>query len=320
MNFLVRPLFVAATAGILFGPAAAEAACTVGPASDASFGSATSFAARATSFQTSTPDAGLNCSGAVLNVLRSEDHVYATLHTANGGLRGPGGDIIPYGAYGDSTTNHPIPFNVQYDYASTQLLNLLGLFSGPSTSLPMFFRTGTGANVAAGVYTDTITVQWAWDYCTGVGLLGVCLGRDQGSGTSTIQVTMTVTNACEVSSAPDVSLGQAPTASSFMQVGQSVTVLCTKDLAAYTVGLSAGQHAASGRRRMAGGGQALQYDVFKPGGSMVWGDAGAARVANGAPANGLVPQVFDYVVAVYPDQSTPPVGVYSDVVIVDVAF
>ncbi len=118
----------------------------------------------------------------------------------------------------------------------------LGLFGGPSTNLPMFFRTVASANVAAGVYTDTITIQWVWDYCTGVGLLGVCLGKDQGSGTSSFQVTMTVTNACQVSSAPDVALGHAPIASSFTPVSQSLSV-CTTDLAVYTVGLSAGQHA-----------------------------------------------------------------------------
>lgn len=301
-------------------PDRADAACTVVAASDASFGAATSFAAQSTSLQTSTPNAGLNCSGAVLNVLREDDHLYATLQSAHGGLRGPTGDIIPYGAYGDSTTNYPIPFNVQYDYASGQLLNLLGLFGGPSTDLPMFFRTVIGANVAAGVYTDTITIQWDWDYCTGVGLLGVCLGRDQGSGTSSFQVTMTVTNACEVSSAPDVALGQAPTASSFTPVSQSLSVLCTKDLAVYTVGLSAGQHEAGGRRRMSTAGHELQYDIFKPGGGTVWGDTGSNRVTSDAPANGVTPQIFDYVVSVYPDQATPPVGIYTDVVIVDVSF
>ncbi len=134
------------------------------------------------------------------------------------------------------------------------------------------------------------------------------------------QVTVTVTEACEVTSAPDVSFGQAPTVTQFPQVSQSLSVVCTKDLALYTVGLNAGQHAASGRRRMASGGQFLAYDVFKAGGGAVWGDADASRVANAAPGHGVLPEAFAYVVQIYTDQSTPPVGVYIDVIIIDLDF
>jgi hypothetical protein len=37
---------------------------------------------------------------------------------------------------------------------------------------------------------------------------------------------------------------------------------------------------------MAGGGQFLQYDIFKPGGTP-WGATGGNRSANSAPANGI---------------------------------
>ena len=297
----------------------AEADCSVVSAANASFGSTTSFAVQSASHQTSTTNAGLNCSGAVLAVMRVDDHIYATITSAQGGLKGPTNDLIPYTIYGDSTTTYPIPTGVQYDYASGPLLNLLGLFGGPSTNLPMWFRTTAGANVAAGTYTDTLTIAWAWNYCKLVGAFSACLGRDIGSGTSTFQISMVVTNACQVTSAPNVSFGQAPTARTFNTVVQSVSVLCTKSLAVYSVGLDPGQHASSNRRRMANGGQYLEYDIFKAGGA-VWGVSGGARVTNTAPADGVSPQSFPYNVTVYADQTTPPVGVYSDLVVVDVTF
>jgi spore coat protein U-like protein len=116
-----------------------------------------------------------------------------------------------------------------------------------------------------------------------------------------------------------VSFGQAPTARSFASIAQSISVLCTKDLAVYTVGLDSGQNASSGRRRMAGGGQFLQYDIFKPGGAL-WGASGGNRSANSSPANGVNAQSFPYNVQVYSDQATPAVGVYTDLVVVDVTF
>ena len=48
----------------------------------------------------------------------------------------------------------------------------------------------------------------------------------------------------------------------------------------------------------------------------------ACQVSSAANANlGEAPTVrFDYQIRVYPDQATPPVGLYSDLVVVDVSF
>ncbi|MGE4053953.1 MAG: spore coat protein U domain-containing protein [Vicinamibacterales bacterium] len=297
----------------------ADADCNDVAAGDASFGTATSFAVRTTQSNTSTTNAGLNCSGTLLTVFQSNDHIFARLQSANGGMLGPGGDVIPYSVFADSARTVPIAFGVQFDYVSETLLNLLGLFAGPSTNLPMFFTTVTGANVAAGSYTDTITIQWEWSYCEGIGLLGLCIGLDTGSGSSSFDVTMSVDNACQITSTPDVHLGQAPTASQFAPTGQSVAVVCTKNLSFYTVGLSAGDHFSGGHRRMEDGGAFLEYDIFRPGGG-VWGNVGSERVANEEPGHGVDAESFEYTVDVYDEQPTPPVGVYTDVVVVDVSF
>lgn len=299
---------------------AAEAACTIQAASNSAFGPATSFVVRDVALEGSTTNAGLVCSGAILSVLGTGDHVYATIVSANGGLLGPGGDVVPYSVYGDSTTSYPIPWGVTYDYASGQLLNLLGLFGGPATALPLFFRTAAGANVAAGVYTDTITIDWSWDYCTGIGIFGICLGRDTGSGQSTFTVTLTVTDTCAVTSTPDVAFGQAPLPSVFPEITQSIGVVCTKGLAGYTVGIDAGQHPSGGARRMAGNGHYLVYELLKDDGQSTWGQTGGGRVSPPGPADGITPQLLPYRARVNPLQPAPPPGTYQDVLIVDVTF
>ena len=311
--------------GLLFGAllaigaAETEAACTSTPTANASFGSMTSFAIKSTVQATSTSSAGLRCSGAVLSVLQSGDHLYLTVTSANGGLKGPTGDIVQFGIYGDGTNNFPIAVGVQYDYASGSLINLLGLFGGPAVTIPMYFRTVTGATVAAGAYSDTLTLAWSWNYCSGIGLFGVCLGRDIGSAVVTLQVSATVQTACQMTT-PDVNFGSAPTVRAFSPVNQNIGVLCTKGTASYTVGVSTGQHPSGGRRRMASGGNALQYDIFKPSSSAVWGAAGSDRVGNSATADGVTTQSFQYSATIYTDQQTPDVGHYTDTLVVDVAF
>ncbi len=292
----------------------------MGAAANVSFGSVTSFLVRSTVQQSSTTNSGITCSGAVLSIGQTGDHFYATVSSAHGGLMGPGGALLSYSPYATSSTSFPLSWGVQFDYATGSLLNLLGLFGGPAVSMPMYFRTATGANLAAGVYTDTVTVSWSWNYCSGIGLFGICLGRDIGSGSSNFTVTITVTNACQISASPDVDFGEAPTVGSFVTITQGVSVLCTKDLSSFSVGLNGGQHASGGRRRMESGGNYLQYDLFKVGTSQVWGASGGDRSSSSSPANGNTAQSLQYRAQIYTDQTTPALGHYVDTIIIDVSF
>jgi spore coat protein U-like protein len=297
----------------------ARAACTPSAPSNATFGSMTSFAIRNSTQQTSTSDAGVTCTGTGLGLMQSGDHFFVTITSANGGLKGPSGDVVPYSIYGDSTTNFPIAIGVQYDYAGSALPGTLGLFGGPAVSLPLFFRTVTGANVAAGAYADTLTISWSWDYCSGLNLFGICLGRDNGSTVTTVQLSATVQTACLLTT-PDLTFGSAPTARSFPVVSQNIGVLCTKDTITYTIGVSNGSQPASGRRRMTSGANLLHYDLFKPNSSSVWGPLSGDRVGNSSPADGLNTQNYQYSARIYTDLPTPPVGHYTDTLVVDVAF
>jgi spore coat protein U-like protein len=300
----------------------ADASCTVQTTSNASFGaSVTSFVVKSTPQMASTTNAGLTCTGAVLSILQSGDHIYGTVTSLRGGLLGPTGDVVPYTTYADGTTAYPIALGVAFDYAAQgPLLSLLGLFGGSATALPLYFRTAAGVNVAAGTYTDTISIAWNWNYCSGIGAFGICLGRDIGSGNSSFTVTLIVTNACEVTIAPSVDFGRAPSASSFAPINQSIGVRCTKGLASYSVGINTGQHATgAGQRRMAGAGSFLAYELYKSG-TTVWGTMGVNRAANTLPADGTSEALFPYTARIDASQTTPPVGEYDDLVVIDVTF
>lgn len=303
----------------LSGALNAHAQCVTDSATPASFGTVTSFVVKSTQQHTSSTDAGVSCNGGTL-VLLTTNTIDGIITSANNGnlVNSATGDRIAFSLYADSAHSTPLNFGTQYNWASTQLLNLLGLLgNGGSTPVPLYLQTSAGSNVAAGIYTDTLTVQWRWNICD-AGVLVLCLAYSTGSGTSTIPVTLVVTNDCTIT-APNVNFGSAASVAGFLPVTGSVSLTCTKGMS-YTVGLSAGaQPAANGRRRMVSGSNYLQYDIYSGGAGAVWGDA-TNRVSSAGAADGVSSQHFPYTASIYTDQATPPVGTYTDSVVVDVRY
>ncbi|AMS17177.1 hypothetical protein A3218_23840 [Pseudomonas chlororaphis] len=313
----------------LLSPGAVQALCSVVSTSPASFGTLSSILVRTTSQSASSTNAGLACTGSLATLMASNDHFYATITSSQSGLLGPTGDVIGYTIYGDNSTNYPINRGVQFDFARNSIVDALGLLGSPTVAkaIPVYLGSITGSNVAAGIYTETLSIAWSWNYCAGIGALGVCLGRDIGSGVASLTVNLTVANDCVIT-APNISFGSAPVISAFATVsGQTINLACTKG-STYTVGLDDGQHAVSvgGRRRMISGSNYLAYDIFKSAGTTRWGSVGAARRASSDaevnPGNGLGTgsQVFNYNARIYTDQATPPAGTYIDNVVLDVGF
>ncbi|MNH91156.1 Spore Coat Protein U domain protein [compost metagenome] len=313
---------------LLWLPGSAWALCSVVSTTPAGFGSQSSIAVRTTSQPSSTLNGGLSCTGSLLSLLTTNDHFYATITSTQSGLRGPTGDVIGYTIYANNSTSYPLTRGTAYDFACNGIIDALGLLNGtvPKT-VPLYLRTIVGSNVAAGVYSETLSIFWSWNYCSGIGIGDICLGRDISSGTTTLTVNMTVANDCTIT-APNIAFGSAPVVSAFAPVtGQTINLACTKG-SAYTVGLGDGQNAVSvgGRRRMVSGGNYLAYDIFKSAGVTRWGNVGSARRASTDaevnPGNGLGTgsQVFNYNAKVYTDQVTPPAGTYLDSVVLDVGF
>ena len=299
----------------------AKAGCTVtGVASPASYGPISSTLVRTAAQSTSSSNAGLTCTAGGISLL-GEAYFKATITSSNSGMVGPTGDVIAYTIYASNSIAKPITRGQAFDFSSNGLLGA----TAPSM-IPLYFTTAAN-NVAAGVYTETLNVRWDWSYCTGLGVLGICLGYDTGSNKiSTLTVSMTVANDCTIS-APSISFGSAPVVSAFSTVSQTVSVNCTKG-SAYTVGLGDGTHPVSvgGRRQMMSGGNYLAYDIFQSAGTTRWGSVGAARRASTTaevnPGTGLGSgsQIFNYNARIYTDQATPPAGNYSDSVVLEVSF
>lgn len=152
----------------------------------------------------------------------------------------PNGDVIAYTLYADNSTSYPITRGVAFDFARNGILDLLGLLNGTTPkAVPLYMRTVVGSNVAAGLYQETLTIAWSWNYCSGIGAGSICLGRDIGSGSQTMTVNLTVSNDCQITT-PNISFGSAPVVAGFGTVSQSVSLSCTKG-SAYTVGLSDGE-------------------------------------------------------------------------------
>lgn len=308
----------------------AWAACHLAAsAPTASFGNVSSFAVAASAQQTSAaPGAGVRCTGSLLGIIVANDRVDATLSSANGGdLVSSGGDRIGYDLFADAARQEQLQLGVAYNYYNSYLLGLLGILGGTAADMPMYVRTrpGTAGNIAAGSYSDTLTIGWDWSVCSGVGLIGICLGRDTGSGTSVVTLILEVSPDCAIN-APDLDFGSAPLVAGFSPTTRTIMIRCTKG-ESYDVGLSDGSHARGGQRRMQAGGNFLAYELYKGvSGIQRWGSQGSQRrgsseaETNPGSADGQNDQGFVLRGVIDQNQPTPPAGIYTDMVVVDVEF
>lgn len=131
-----------------------QAVCSVVASVPASFGTTvSSMTVRTTSQPSSTTNAGFSCTPALLSVLASNDHFYATVSgSPQGGLVGPTGDVINYTIYANNTTAFPMTRGTAFDFGgSGGIAASLGLVFGPGTKVvPLYFATTLGSNVASG--------------------------------------------------------------------------------------------------------------------------------------------------------------------------
>ena len=172
--------------------AGCTAAATAGPAG---FGNVSSSLVYSTAQSTSITNAGLTCTPAGIELFNSA-YFKATITSTQSGLVGPTGDVITYTIYPGSNNAHPITRGVAFDFTSFGLLG----HNAPA-AIPLYFTTVVN-NVAAGVYSETLKVQWDWYYCTGLGVGNLCIGSDSGVGKiSLLTVNMTVANDCTITAA-----------------------------------------------------------------------------------------------------------------------
>ncbi len=251
------------------------------------------------------------CSGFV-NLLDFSE-IDATLVAADFQLTATNGDAIPYTLYTAPERTDPFTLNETVSFGSFNLLDLLGLF-GDDGTIPIYLSTGT-ANVGVGSYSDSITIFWQWDYCSGIGLLGICLGRDEGSASVVINVQLDVTASCSVQTS-DVSLGTVSYLGDLHSAILPFDVNCTKQLS-YQYFVDGGDNFTNGNRNMVFGGESIAYKISTTDGNTAIGpDVGASVAGVGIGNN----QAYQFLVETLAEDRFPSPGLYADRVRVIVEF
>jgi spore coat protein U-like protein len=322
MPVTIVRLLVALLLAMLVPGAARAAICTVSSPAF-TFQPSSSYDVQAQTIPAISGSGGLTCSAPTIGLLTSS-YAQATMTSQNGFnlTTGPGGDSIPFRVSADQAGAFPFTSGVPIDYMSSSLLSLLGILNGNNFTPMMYARITAGPNVAAGTYTDTLTVNWSWKVCS-VQVAVVCVGYEQLTGTSLIVVTLKVSADCKIT-APDVSLGNAPLASQFSMVTKAVLTDCSKG-SSYQVSFTAGGNngARPWRAMSDGSGHSLQYNIYLPDGVTIWDQTNPqANQANAGKGTGLVSpaQQQTFKIGVNPAQTTPPAGHYTDMVSVVLSF
>lgn len=193
--------------------------------------------------------------------------------TNNMNLKNPAGDLIPYTIYSDAGYNNPVTTGSVINYGNSNFLSISLLqIKG---NLPFYIRTGKNnainVNVSSGTYTDTINLNWNYDLCATLGISLCALSSFQGTATSTVFVTLKVSNDCVIKTAPDVNFGSYALIAQFVPVQQNISTTCTKN-ATFTTYITNGNNFATPwpQMKLTSGNDYLQYQLYQGTGKIPW--------------------------------------------------
>lgn len=287
-----------------------HAGCVVGGNATQNLGTFSS-SEIATSTLSTSFSSDFSCSGFV-NLI-DFSRIDATLVAANFELQSSNGDTIPYLLYTDPARTSPFVINSTVSFGSFNLIDLLGLF-GDDGTIPIYLNTAV-ANVAVGTYTDTIAIFWEWDYCSGIGLLGICIGRDKGSETITVTITLDVSASCSIKTT-NVSLGNVSYLGAVHSATLPLDINCTKQLS-YHYYVDAGDNFANGQRNMVLNTETIPYVINTIDGNLAVGPTLVQSIAG--LGSGQV-QGIQLLVSTIAEDRFPMPGLYRDQVRVIVEF
>ncbi|MCH2486408.1 MAG: spore coat U domain-containing protein [Erythrobacter sp.] len=312
---------ILAALSLMFGASAVHAACTLSPNVAADLGSASSYTVRGGAVAQIASAPALSCSGAVIGVLTTN---YARVSGTSGtGFKlrsSTGDDAIAYRLSADPGGAYPLNSGATIDYFDPNLISLLGFLGSSDFAARLHIGLLDMPNVAAGTYSDTVTLAWSWRICSGIGVGGICIGYYEGTGSVALRITLVVTNDCRIA-APPVLFEAAPLADRFRAVTQTAAVDCTKG-ARFAIAFSEGTGgSARPWRTMSDGlGHHLRYNIFRSDGATIWDTTNPlpdARPGTG----GTIPSLLKTSVArIDPPPPTPPPGIYRDTIVMTVSF
>ncbi|MBP2511878.1 spore coat protein U-like protein [Sphingomonas sp. PvP018] len=311
----LRLFFALVVLSIVTGPA--FAACTTSSGA-LTFSPVSSYDVRGGTVPQVAGSAGLSCTGSVLTLIGGNS-ARATITSLNQFRLVKGADAIAYQVSADASGTTPFTQGSTVNYMSGSLLAVQG--GGSSFTTPLFARLTAAPNVAAGTYSDTLTVQWDYSVCNGLNVLGVvCTGYDSGKVVVTLQVTLVVGNDCKIT-APDLSFGSAALVTQFGPVTSAVQIDCTRD-AVYRIGFTPGGAGtgAAWRQMTSGAGATLQYQIYHADGVTVWNEANPLTGASPGTGSLTPVRTYPYVARINQAQVTPTAGSYQDTVSVVVTF
>lgn len=144
------------------------------------------------------------------------------------------------------------------------------------------------------------------------------------SDSANLDITINIQPACTLDSVDAVTANHATGTSGAQAQSGQVRVTCNAGHT-FTLAMGAGGNASAGQRRVASGGNFIDYDLNRAGGATAWGTNGTAadssmNTENDWNSTGTgAQQVFGYEVA-YTLAGTEASGTYTDAVLVTLEF
>ena len=271
---------------------------------------------------------GIQCTGSL--TLLANNFMRVTLNSTP--LLSRDGQQIPLQVFTNAGYTNALQPGQPVTLNGATLLSL----GGSGATVPLYFRTATGANVPAGTYTATLSLTWQYAVCTGLSALGICTTWSRSPGvpvpvclvvvcnpptswgtgsTVTVTVNLIVSKACVINNSELVmDFGTQALVSQFAPVTRNIGVTCTST-EGYTVGFDNGQNFQAPWRRMAGGSNRLNYNLYFPGTSTVW------TTSQTQPMIGTgLQQSVPFLGIIDPTQANVPAGTYTDNVTVIIMY
>lgn len=193
-------------------------------------------------------------------------------------------------------------------YANTSGI-VLSVVIGLGLRIPLYLRT-MPTNVAAGTYTDLITLNFIGTLCL-VRLGPICVLSEPLNNTVDFLITLDVVKTCSLSTAASVDMGSYGLASQVPDAQLDIDVDCTlqEDFLLYA---NPGNHFSDGWRHLQTlDGDRIAYQIYHPNGLDI------LTQLSGISTLGLgVNQRFSPKVKIAPGQNAARAGVYRDTVLV----
>lgn len=292
--------------------AKAQAFCTVQTPAAINFGTAQPSPLVRSGQLTGNSSALIDCTR-ILNValISTDVYNYQVTASSNGFRLRYGSFYIPYQL--SSHANFSVVLSAVgqgYNNLSFTLLNILG---GQDVQVPLYART-LPANVAAGVYSDQLTLHFTGRYCR-LAVANVCVGFEDLNSTVQLQLSLTVERSCALTVPASHHFGTVASLATLPEFRLPLQVDCTLN-ESYQLHIDNGDNFDGNLRRFSNGSnQYLGYSLWQPNGSILLNENSRLQKTGAGATELIEPRLRLHQAA-----QLPPAGTYRDTVRVIVSY